>query len=397
MQQLKLQPEDSFFGSSSSIAETLSLAESIGREWNKPSASELRIYLRGSAQEWDVAGSPLKRYVQSWSLHGPVRLIAPSEVISMLTPDQLYALRQLAQWDAVTVHSSATSKASQFTPFAEVLNSQNVTQWVSRDESCAVPSHLWGQVTRSVLVRGNGLPALEIGMQLELGIDHPTDLTPKAGRLELKAELNGSTARFGTRLLERIHATYGKSLVERGDAIKSVVYRDRYLNAPLPVMLLLSLMTAMQTQYKDAWGNTLVEIVSVEVPSDDRYAQVATQVFHNWPTTECRDAAIRAAFASAGPQAVVRNLPKALASHARVLEIGLESGAKLKIWFDQGFGYWVVPKNTSRSSSTTNTRFRFSEPAPFQGDEISKAQVLVEGQAFSTQIFFEIASSIAAK
>lgn len=392
MQQLKLQPEDSFFGASSSIAETLSLAESIGREWNKPGASELRIYLRGSAQEWDVAGSPLKRFVQSWSLHGPVKLIAPSEVVGTLTPDQLYALRQLTQWDAVTVHSGATSKASQLTPFAEVLNSQYATQWVSRDESCAMPSHLWGQVTRSVLVRGNGLQALEIGKQLELGTDHPTDLSPKAGRLELKAELNGSTARFGIRLLERMHATYGKSLVERGDAIKSVIYRDRYLNAPLPVMLLLSLMTAMRIQYKDSWNNTLVEVISVEVPSDDRYAQVATQVFHNWPTTESRDAAILAAFASAGTQAVVRNLPKALASHARVLEIGLESGVKLKIWFDQGFGYWVVPKSTSRSSSTANTRFRFNEPASFQGAEISNAQVLIEGQAFPTQIFFEITS-----
>ena len=130
----------------------------------------------------------------------------------------------------------------------------------------------------------------------------------------------------------------------------------------------------------------------MEVPSDDRYAQVATQVFHNWPTTESRDAAILAAFASAGTQAVVRNLPKALASHARVLEIGLESGVKLKIWFDQGFGYWVVPKSTSRSSSTANTRFRFNEPASFQGAEISNAQVLIEGQAFPTQIFFEITS-----
>jgi len=272
------------------------------------------------------------------------------------------------------------------------LNSQYATQWVSRDESCSIPSHLWGQVTRSVLVRGNGLPAVEIGKQLDLGADRPIDVSSKAGRLELKAELNGSAAKFGARLLERLHATYGKSLVERGDSIKSVMYRDRYLNAPLPVMLLLSLITAMRIQYKDSWNNTLVEIVSVEVPSDDRYTQAATQVFHNWPTTESRDDAILAAFASNGIQADVESLPKALASHARVLEIGMESGVKLKIWFDQGFGYWVVPKSTSRTSSTANTRFRFNELASFQGEEISKAQVLIEGQAFSTQIFFEITS-----
>ena len=391
MQQLNLQPVDAFFGPSSSIAETLSLAESIGREWNKPGSIELRIYLRGLAQDWDIAGSSLKRLLQRWSLHGPVRLVVPTEMVSILSPDQLFAFRQLSQWDAVTVHSSVGAKSSQLAPFAEVINSQNVTRWASRDESCAIPSSLWGQVTSSVLVRGNGLQALEIGEQLELGADHPSDLSPKAGRLELKAELNGLTAKFGTRLLDRIELKYGKSLVEREDAIKSVIYHDRYINSPLPVMLLLSLIKAMRCEYKDAWKKTtLVEIVSVGVPFDDRYSQSATQVFHNWPTTESRDAAIISAFAAASTHAVVRNLPKALASHARVLEIGLESGVKLKIWFDQGFGYWMVPKSTSRTSSTANTRFRFNEPPSFQGDEISKAQVLIEGQAFSTQIFFEV-------
>ena len=36
--------------------------------------------------------------------------------------------------------------------------------------------------------------------------------------------------------------------------------------------------------------------------------------------------------------AVVRALPKTLASQARTLEIGMADGRKLKLWFDQGFG-----------------------------------------------------------
>jgi hypothetical protein len=35
------------------------------------------------------------------------------------------------------------------------------------------------------------------------------------------------------------------------------------------------------------------------------------------------------------------------------------------------------------------TRFQFNEPVSFQGEDIGEGKVLVEGQTFATQIFFE--------
>jgi hypothetical protein len=72
-----------------------------------------------------------------------------------------------------------------------------------------------------------------------------------------------------------------------------------------------------------------------------------------------------------------------------MLEIGTVKGRKLKIWLDQGFGYWLVPRSTNRNAVAQQTRFRFNEPASFQGDDIAQGRVLVEGQPFATQIFIE--------
>jgi len=157
----------------------------------------------------------------------------------------------------------------------------------------------------------------------------------------------------------------------------------------LPVMLLVSFIAAMKTKYSQRWDNPLIEIVAVEVPVDNRGFQSPTQVSHNWPSSPVRDAAITAAFSYRGMDSVVRNMPKPMASHARMLELRTNQGKKLKVWFDQGFGYWVVPRSAGRSSMGQQTRFQFNEPVSFQGEDIGEGKVLVEGQTFATQIFFE--------
>jgi hypothetical protein len=72
-----------------------------------------------------------------------------------------------------------------------------------------------------------------------------------------------------------------------------------------------------------------------------------------------------------------------------MLELGTTQGNKLKVWLDQGFGYWVVPRTAGKSGNGQHTRFQFNEPVSFQGRDIGEGQSLVEGQTFATQIFFE--------
>ena len=86
---------------------------------------------------------------------------------------------------------------------------------------------------------------------------------------------------------------------------------------------------------------------------------------------------------------MVRNLTKSLASHARTLEIGMSDGHKLKLWFDQGFGYWTSPRPGTRAAQTASTWFGFNEQFSWQGEELFKGRYAIEGQSFPTHIFFE--------
>lgn len=389
LQHLQLQPQDALFGSSNSFAETQSLVEAITREWEKPSSTELHIYLKGSIQDWDFAASPIKRFVQRWSLRGPVKLVIPQGVEAKLSTDQRFAIGQYCQWEGVSVHSAQSLIFDIEAPIARVIGHQGSTVWGSRDVASATPDVEWGRVSEIVLVRGRQEAFEGIGPSIEVKADLPAELSANAGRLELRAELNGLAEKFGPRLLDRLESAMGGSLIGDDDDIKAVIYRDRYLNAPLPVMLLVSFIAAIKTKYNHRWTNPVIEIVAVEIPPDDQKYQATNQVFHNWPNSVLRDSAVKAAFGYRGMDAVVRNLPKPMASHARVLEIGTSKGRKLKVWLDQGFGYWVVPRSPGKNAIGQQTRFHFNEPASFQGEDIGEGRVLVEGQTFATHIFFE--------
>lgn len=102
-----------------------------------------------------------------------------------------------------------------------------------------------------------------------------------------------------------------------------------------------------------------------------------------------REKAIKAGFEQRGMNAVVRCLPKQLASHARTLEIGMADGCKLKLWLDQGFGYWTSPRPGTRAAQAASTWFSFNELPSWQGAEIAEGRYAIEGQSFATHIFFE--------
>ena len=273
--------------------------------------------------------------------------------------------------------------------FAEVVSSSGTVLLGSRNPDAGVPNQNWGNSGSAVLVRGTSESAVPLGPALNLPVTVPADLTTKAGRLEIRNELNGSAEVFGNKLLDRIAGALGGQLLDGDDDIKTVIYRDRYLNAPLPAMLLIGLVDALKTQMIARWANPTVEIVTVPVPDENNSFQKPNLVFHNWRETAVRDQAIAAGFDYCGMTAVIRNVSKSIAAHARMLEIGTVKGNKLKIWFDQGFGYWVVPNPHAKPAIAYLAQFSFSENPARQGEALGEGKCHVEGQSFSTQVFFE--------
>jgi hypothetical protein len=132
-----------------------------------------------------------------------------------------------------------------------------------------------------------------------------------------------------------------------------------------------------------------IEIISAPISDEQQRWQSPTLAFHNWPDTESRDKAIVAAFNYCGMTASVKNVPKHQATHARKLEITLSNERKLRVWLDQGFGYWQIPRSDHRSSSRYQASFPFNEPSSFQGESLGTPQFSIDGQPYSTHMFVE--------
>lgn len=386
MQRLRLQGADELFGPGTSYAETQTLAEALTREWAKAGTEELRIYLQGKPEDWDFSAAALKRLLLRWSERGTVKLGLPQSAENLVSRAQRYALGQLTQLASISIHYVPDSHCG---ALAEVVGKPGCVLWASRDMAVGVPGDAWGQAGSSVLVRGYSATSMLLGVAHEFKADLPAEVSPAAGRIEIRTELNGLADGFGEKLLERLATAVRGPLLDGEADIKAVIYRDRYLNAPLPVSLLISLIGAIKARYQSRWDNPVIEVVSVALPEDGRAFPVPTQVFHNWQSTHSRDSAIRAAFVYRGMEAVVRNLPKPMASHARTLEIGLADGKKLKVWLDQGFGFWSTPRSGSRAAQASSTWFGFSEEPSWQGEEIGEGRYAIEGQSFPTHVFFE--------
>lgn len=385
LQQLTLSEEDAFFGDDASVAETEPLAEAISREWEAPLATELRIYLGGATDDWDIAGSPLRRCLHRWALERPVRLIAPAGAIGTLPEESRLGFALATALDNVSVHEVPAIAPGLL---AEIVSGASVIAFASRDLVCGVPAAHWGRASNVVLVRGRVTTAGDIGQAVTVPLDAPKLVPKKAGRIDLRNECNGPAEAAGGLLLERIAVLLDRALIDGDGVINKLIYRDRYLNSPLPGMLLISFIAALKQRLADRWANPPIEIVTVGVPEDTRGYGQPTMVQHNWRDTDTRDAALRAGFDCCEMTAIVRVLDKQVTPHARVLEIGAEGGNKLRIWFDQGFGYWS-PKRVDGRGAHYLARFPFSESIPRQGRALGQGQCSVEGQSFSTHVFFE--------
>lgn len=389
---LQLNEEDTFFGVQASQAEFQTLPEAIYREWGRPDASELRIFMSGEPSTWDLVTSSLRRAVHRYSAKGGgVCVVIPEDCVEHLSSENRFAFGLIAQWPNVQLKSIAANKCTigQGRVLAEVINAQGAYVWASRDESVGVPDMNWGVANAAVVVKGQVSLPCELGKSLDFPVLTPPDLSNLSSKVELRDELNGSAESFGERTLELIEKELGAELIDGEDDIIGAVYRDRYLNAPLPVALLTSFFDAVKSRYAYRWNVAAVEIITVQVPEDSQQWKSPSMIFHNWPNTESRDKAIIEAFDYCGMTAVVRNMNKQQASHARTLEIRSESGKKFLLWLDQGFSYWQIPRPGTTNLSRTRANFPFDAPTKIQGEELGSPKYSVEGQPFFTHIFVE--------
>jgi ATP-dependent helicase YprA (DUF1998 family) len=382
---LKLPSELAHFGDSS-IAEHQPLIEAITHRLNKPSCEVLRIFLHGSPEDWNLAVSPLRSWVTRWAVTGvAVELVLHAEAVEKISREDQTVLAALSLTGGITTRAGrAAPLAEGFTVVAEIKQGEHTIAWAC-PKDLAVPSHDWGNGDGAILVRGEPDKPAALDKVLSFELATPENMPAQTTRIEISNQLDGVANGFGQRMLDNFVHHMGASLVPQADKIVELVYHDRYLNAPLPVALLLDFICALRSAADDAWDVEKIELKLSPMPESRIAHMPPAKVWHNWSNSQERDQALIGAFEYAGLGLSLATLEKSQAIHARRLDITFASGKKLQIWLDQGYTY----RQTSRERSFGSGRvcFTFTGTQEHQAEKIARSEFRIEGQSFSTYIF----------
>lgn len=386
MKLLALPEEYAYFGKAKSTAEHQSLPEAITRELATPSTKALRIYLAGDASDWDIAASPLRRWITRWAVAGnELQIVMPVKMASLLSPPDKSCLNSLCVLDGVSIWAgSPPACASGGYVAAELLRNDGAVAWATASIGMAMPAGAWGEPDGSTITRGTLSASGSLDHQLKLEAIPPVPVSERTHRLELRNELDGPVIGFGKRLLSALEAELGESLFATNADMVEVRYHDRYLNSPLPVSLLLEFISAVKTVYAGRWGVTKFSLMLSPFIEEPRSGMSPNKIWHNWSHPDARDRAVEAAFEFSGIEANVISRSKQDAIHARRLDFMLDNGNTVQVWFDQGCSYWQIPR---ANPGAGRSWFPFDKSAEAQGEAIALADARVEGQAFPTYVF----------
>ena len=389
---LHLPAEQAQFGSGRTRAEFQLLPEAITRELAKPGAEKLRIYLAGDQEEWDLAASPLRRWIPRWATSGvSLKIVISPAAVNRLSASDRFALYVLSSLEAVSVWSGkppACVAGGQCV--VELLRMHKSYAWAVGSTAGAAPNSLWGSSLGEALVFGEPSELGGLIEQLAIASDPPGNVSGAVRKLEFTNHLDGPAVGFGQRFIDAVEEALGHQLVRGESDIVRIGYSDRYLNAPLPVTLLLEIVSALKNSYRERWAVNEVSVSVTPYLEDlDRIKRSAT-FFTNWPTFPERNSAVLEAFNYCGMTCRLNNQSKRDATHARLLDIETSDGHIVRIWLDQGFSYWQVPKRTGNFAIDRENSFPFHVPVTEQARILSEPRIRVEGQAFPTYVFVEL-------
>ena len=390
---LQLPAEDAFFGPERSCAEYQPLAEAIWRELAAPGSASLQIYLHGDVADWDLAVSPLRSYLHRWiGKEKPITLVLAESALHAMSSQNR---QMLGGWASLQAVSIATCKGALSINggalLAQVGGANGTVTWATGETLTGRPDPHWGASLGRTLVRG-----LELVLVASSTVP-VSELMPASQansyQLRIADQWNGSLQGFGDRFWRDLFDAYPELALPFGRSHNSIVgvsYRDRYLNAPLPVALLLEVINGLKRRFADQWEPQQIGIETVPLGVAKPGAPVPRLVWLDWTDEALRKAAVEEAFAYCGmPDITFALTRKYDAEHARTLDIAFHDGSGLVIRFDQGLSYWKA--NTARPGAGDardhNNEFDFSQSSAQQGEKIAELRTGLVNPNYPTFLY----------
>ena len=370
------------------------LAEVVG----EPGVEEIRLWVGGEPDSWDVEDFPLYRDLLRW-VHEKrlVRLLVAPGTWTGLNEGSRHSLAALvtAGRDRMEVHHApalSTDSASGVV-VAAVAGGREHVIWAMSAEGAAAMNGQWGRLPeggQSVYARiEDALPRIQ---STPVAIDQ---LRPQpegtVAILAIEAELNGRIDGFGSRFWShlRSHCHRLREQFERGGPLKRVSYCDRYIATPWALLLLREVLLDLVRKEQTDSGTSL-RVLTRDLRRDLRPSRDGRSIGDQWQDDAARQTFFTQAFDIGRGRLRWKGpfeFETGPAPHFRELRLEWENGAAWSLKLDQGVGYWRCRPSVA---------FPFDEEPPEQVravNRIAKRCRVVSHGSHPTYIYIASASA----
>lgn len=353
LQAFELPTSLQIFGSASCLEmEPLTIA--LQREFQHFEVKEIRIYAYGDAKLWEPLDWIIRDFLLRIQATGcDIKLIISEHVLESLLPsqcDELAALAALAKIklfrDPETVNAT-----KQIVTILEIGSNKRKVCWASTKLEATSLNPKWGSGTDDALfVRGRSDETLNT-LNTKWKEITPSELRQPEGNLfsiSITNEFDGPIESFGARAWAHIFSLVPEleKLLENNQPLSLVSYTDRYLRSPIVLRLLREFLRPLSEYPGGINQQTNISIYTSSLPHNN--SQNPRLIFHDWRNTnDRRDVLGNILAINTAPQ-LFENRNNEV-SHAREMNLIWQDGAKYKIRFDQGMGYWYVDRHSDVS------------------------------------------------
>lgn len=264
------------------------------------------------------------------------------------------------------------------------VDTDRVMTLASRSQQATIPGPEW-HLNDELVVRSLGYKTVELNEFILPA--KATNAVERVKDIQIHKQLNGPLSQFGQRFWDVLFNDHeeAQSLMNN-TRITGVHYTDRYLQNPVALALLGSILRPLKTKLTDGAEVTLDTLFK----DKDR---PGNRPFHDWMSiADFQDFADQWFAAALGRpvELTVFDSPRDIPRH-RKLTVTFEDGQVLKIRFDQGMGYWRI------NFSSQWHYFDFRDDVSFQ--LVKMAQACKEGnvanseESWATDVLVEVIAS----
>lgn len=250
------------------------------------------------------------------------------------------------------------------------VDTDRVMTLASRSQQATIPGPEW-HLNDELVVRSLGYKTVELNEFILPA--KATNAVERVKDIQIHKQLNGPLSQFGQRFWDVLFNDHeeAQSLMNN-TRITGVHYTDRYLQNPVALALLGSILRPLKTKLTDGAEVTLDTLFK----DKDR---PGNRPFHDWMSiADFQDFADQWFAAALGRpvELTVFDSPRDIPHH-RKLTVTFEDGQVLKIRFDQGMGYWRI------NFSSQWHYFDFRDDVSFQ--LVKMAQACKEGNVANSE------------